>query len=165
MMFNQNEYSMTQEEVREAVKATRARTLKISTEDKIKMNCSHRNDLGKLSVVGKVIKVTNGEKMIDKKVLQCTICKSLIEQISEAEYRNMVERLPYEVDKIINYIKAFDRKWTEEEREFLFIASLTIKHLMVLFESTVQDARRKKDNGQTGPRKMITSGSIFGQRY
>ena len=168
-MINEKEIMMSSEEIRQAVTATRARVLKVSLEDKIKMNCSHRNQngTGKLAVVPRVIKVTNGQGgFTEKKVLQCSICGSIIEQITEAEYRQIMESVPAVMTKVINYVKTFDRKWSEDERQFLVLAQFCTMNLLMLFESTITEARKSKnkDNNQ-GPRKMVTSGSIFGSRY
>lgn len=167
-MINEKEIMMTAEDIRNAVAATRARVLKISMEDKIKMNCNHRSQQGKLSVVPRVIKVTNGQGgFVEKKVLQCSICGSIIEQITEAEYRQIMESLPSVVTKVINYVKTFDRKWSEDERQFLVLAQFCTMNLLMLFESTITEARKNKnkDGNNQGPRKMVTSGSIFGSRY
>lgn len=166
-IINEKEIMMTQDEIREAVSATRARVLKVNPEDRIKMNCSHRTQAGKLTVVPKVIKVTNGNGgFVDRKVLQCSTCGSIIEQITEAEFKQIMESLPAVVTKVINYVKVFDRKWSEDERQFMTLTSFCIMNLLMIFEATITEARKSKnkDNNQ-GPRKMVTSSSIFGSRY
>lgn len=165
-MINEKELFMSQEDIKAAISATKARSLKISTEDKIKMNCSHHNLNGKLTVMPRVIKVSNGDKFVDKKVLVCTTCGSVIEQITEAEFKQIIESFPAVATKVINYVKTFDKKMSEEERRFLVMTKYCILHLMMIFESTVVDARKAKNNNQQqGPKKMITSGSLFGGRY
>lgn len=166
-MINEKEIIMTPEEIKAAVAATRARVLKVSTEDKIRMNCSHRSPNGNLTVKSKVIKVTNGNGgFVDKRVLQCTTCGSIIEQVSEAEYRQIMESLPAVVNKVINYVKTFDKKWTEEEREFTVMTQFCILNLLMIFESTIVEARKNKNRDNQGQQKrMVTSGNLFNSRY
>lgn len=150
MAFDESDFLMSQEQVEVAARSTQGRSVKLSREDKIKINCSHRGRNGQTLIQKRKVQRADigSGKSVETIELVCPLCKEIIQPMTQVYLSEIKDKLIPMIADVCNYIKAFDGQFNEPTRQIL--ATFRYESLVIfnVLENVIRANTKKQKNGQ-----------------
>ncbi|MGL5712897.1 MAG: hypothetical protein ACRCX2_07750 [Paraclostridium sp.] len=162
MAFEDSDFLMSQEQVEVAARSTQGRSVKLSREDKIKINCSHRGRNGQPLIQKRKVQradIVSG-KTIETVELVCPLCKEIIQPMTQVYLAEIKDKMIPMIADVCNYIKAFDDQFNEPTRQIL--ATFRYESLVIfnVLENVIRaNTKKKVSNGKRST--VANSNRIF----